>query len=114
MSKHILFILNPGFQDGDDGPFFCPHSAALEGLLKYVPELNTTLDVRRIEFQRPRKEVIELLGEENQSTPVLILAKGTPPPAEAQVSAETGRAFIQDEIEISNFLHKEFGFMKPH
>ena len=114
MSKHILFILNPGFQDGDAGPFFCPHSAAMEGLLKYVPELNTKLDVRRIEFQRPRKDVIELLGEENQSTPVLILDEETPPPAEAQVSAETGRAFILGEIEISNFLHKDLGIMKPH
>ena len=114
MNKHILFILTPGFQDGDDGPFFCPHSAAMEGLLKYVPELNTKLDVRRVEFQRPRKEIIEFLGEENQFTPVLILAEGTTPPAEAQVSDETGRAFILGEIEISQFLHKDMGIMKPH
>jgi len=114
MSKHILFILNPGFQDGDDGPFFCPHSAAMEGLLKYAPDLNSKLDVRRIDFQRPRKEVIELLGGKNQFTPVLILKEGMMPPVEAQVSAETGRAFILGEIEISKFLHKELDIMKPH
>ena len=114
MSKHTLFLLTPGFYDGEEGPFFCPHSAAIEGLLKYVPDLESKIDVRRIEFKRPRPTIIELLGEENQFTPVLILDESTEAPAEAQVSASTGRAFFLGEIEISKFLHREFGIMKPH
>ena len=114
MSKHILFLLTPGFYDGEEGPFFCPHSAAIEGLLKYVPDLESKIDVNRIEFKRPRPAIIELLGEENQFTPVLILAEGTEAPAEAQVSTSTGRAFFLGEIDISKFLHREFGIMKPH
>ena len=114
MNKHILFILTPGFFDGEEGPFFCPHSAAMEGLLKYVPELNSRLDVRRIEFKRPRNEVIELLGDENQFTPVLILDEGADLPSNAQVSAQTGRSFILGEIEISKYLHEDLGIMKPH
>jgi len=114
MSKHSLFLLKPNFYDGEEGPFFCPHSAAMEGLLKYVPDLESKLDVHRIEFKRPRPDIVELLGEENQFTPVLILDENTETPAEAQISASTGRAFFLGEIDISNFLHHEFGILKPH
>lgn len=114
MSRHILFILTPGFYDDEEGPFFCPHSAAMEGLLKYVPELNSKLDVRRIDFKRPRNEVIELLGEENQFTPVLVLDEGEERPSNAQVSTQTGKSFILGEIEISKYLHEDLGIMRPH
>jgi hypothetical protein len=114
MGKHILFLINPGFFDGEDGPFFCPHSAAMEGLLKYVPELETKLDICRVDFEKPRTEIIKLLGEENQNTPVLIFDETQETPIEAQVSATTGRAFILGEIGISKFLHNDLGTIKPH
>ena len=114
MSKHILFLLTPGFFDGEEGPFFCPHSAAMEGFIKYVPAIETEVNVRRIAFQRPRPDIMALLGELNQGTPVLILAEGTEVPPEAQVSTETGRAFIMDEIQISNYLSRTMNVMKPH
>lgn len=114
MSKHILFLLTPGFSDGDEGPFFCPHSAAMEGFLKYVPAIEERIDVRRIAFQRPRPDVVELLGEENQGTPVLILDKEADVPAEAQVSEKTGRSFFLGETEIMNYLSRTYDVMKPH
>ena len=114
MSKHILFLLKPNFYDGEEGPFFCPHSAALEGLLKYVPDLESRLDVRRIDFQRPRTDIVKLLGEENQGTPVLVLDEGMEAPPEAQVSESTGRVFFLGETEISKFLHREFGIIRLH
>ena len=114
MSKHTLFLLKPNFYDGEEGPFFCPHSAAMEGLLKYVPDLESKLDVRRIDFQRPRPDIVQLLGEENQGTPILIIDKDMEIPSEAQVSASTGKAFFLGEIEISKFLHRELGIIKPH
>jgi hypothetical protein len=114
MGKHILFILKPGFYDGEEGPFFCPHSAALEGFIKYAPEIEEMVIVTRVEFQRPRKEIIDLIGEDNQGSPVLVLDDDSEIPPEAQVSADTGRAFINDEIIISNFLSRTFDLMKPH
>lgn len=114
MSKHVLFVLKPGFYDGKEGPFYCPHSAAIEGILKYLPEIENEVDVRRIDFQRPRPEVVVLIGEENQDAPVLVLSEDAQVPAEAQVSAETGRAFIQDEIPIANYLSSTLGVMRPH
>ena len=114
MGKHILILLKPGFYDGEEGPFFCPHSAALEGLLTYVPELPSTIEVRRIDFPRPRQEIIDLLGEENQFTPVLIVDENSKNDPQAQISAATGRSFFLGEIEISKFLHRELGIIKPH
>jgi len=114
MGKHILFVLEPGFYDGDEGPFYCPHSAAIEGILKYLPEIEEKVDVRRIDFQRPRKEVIELIGEENQGSPVLVLAKNTEVPPDAQVYAKTSRAFMHGTMEIGNYLSRAFGVMRPH
>jgi hypothetical protein len=114
MGKHTLFLLNPGFFDGKEGPFFCPHNAAVEGLLQYVPELNEKLDIHRVDFKRPRTEIIQLLGDENQFTPVLVLDGAQPVPPGAQVSETTGRAFFLGEIEIGNFLHQDLGTPKPH
>ena len=114
MGKHILFVLKPGFFDGEEGPYYCPHSAAIEGILKYLPEIEKEVDVKRIDFQRPREEVIALIGEENQGSPVLVLAEETEVPPEAQVSEKTDRAFIHDEIKIGNFLSRAFGVMRPH
>jgi len=114
MGRHVLFLLNPGFYDGDDGPFFCPHNAAMEGLLKYVPELESELDVRRVDFSRPRPDIVALLGEENQGAPVLVIDETREIPSDAHVSATTGRAFIVGDIAIGNYLYRAFGTMKPH
>lgn len=114
MHRHVLFLLEPGFQDGDEGPFFCPHTAAMEGLLRFVPELEERLDVRRIDFARPRPAIVELLGAEHQGTPVLVLHEDHGPAEEAEISPDTGRAFISGEIAISHFLSRELGIMKPH
>ena len=114
MEKHTLFVLKPGFYDGDEGPFYCPHSAAIEGTLEYLPEIEEKVDVRRIDFQRPRKEIIELIGEENQSSPVLVLDADSEVPPEAGVYAKTGRAFMHGTMEIGNFLSRTFGVMRPH
>ncbi len=107
-------MMEPGFYDGEEGPFYCPHAAALEGVMKYLPEIETEIDVRRIGFEWPRKEIIELLGEKNQSTPVLVLSENTEIPPEAQVSDEAGRAFIHDEFVIGKFLSRDLDLMPPH
>ena len=114
MTKHILFMLKPGFYDGDQGPYYCPYAAAVEGMLQYVPEYEDKLEIHRIGFPRPRPGVLTLLGEENQGTPVLVLAEGANIPEYAKVSESTGRAFIDETSEIGIYLGQEFGKMVPH
>ncbi|WP_313439801.1 DUF3088 family protein [Stenotrophomonas sp.] len=76
--KPILFLLDREFEDGQlpGQRFFCRHSLLLEGALSSIDGLGTQLDVRRIGFARPRREVIAEIGEQDQSLPKLVLPQG--------------------------------------
>lgn len=75
-----LFLLKADFKDldrGDDKRYFCPDCVMIEGLLSYYPRLNNELEVKYVNFARPRQVLVDLLGEENQSCPVLVLEDGS-------------------------------------
>jgi hypothetical protein len=75
-----LFLLKADFQDParEAGKrYFCPDCAFIEGLLSYYPRLTDEIEVHYVNFARPRQALIDLLGEENQSCPVLVLDNGT-------------------------------------
>ena len=114
MGRHVLFLLKPGFYDDKGGPFFCPNCAAVEGFLKFAPEVESQLDVRRIDFPRPRKEIVELIGATNQRCPVLVLDEVGDLPVEAHKSEETGMAYIFGSTQICEFLGRVFGVVRPH
>lgn len=96
-----LFLLKPGFEDPayPGRVFYCWHCALLEGVLASFPELAERLEVERIEWSRPRRRIVELLGEENQSLPVLLLAEG---------------GFVNDKDAILAALSQRHGFPHPH
>lgn len=99
--KDTLYLLAPGFKDPayPGKIFYCWHCALMEGVLASFPELAEQLDVRRIPWPHPRQEVVELLGEENQSLPVLVLADG---------------GFINNKDAILTALTDRHGFPHPH
>ena len=111
MSKPILFTLKPNLVEGGR-TYFCPDCALVAGVLSYHPEVAAKLDVRSIDFARPRPAVIEMLGAENQGCPVLIL----PPDAEAPPEARTanGHTFLAGGREIATYLAITFGSTFPH
>lgn len=76
-NKPILFLLDREFEDGQlpGQRFFCRHSLLLEGALSSIDGLDAQLDVRRIGFARPRREVIAEIGEQDQSLPKLVLPR---------------------------------------
>ncbi|QSR84739.1 DUF3088 family protein [Methylacidimicrobium sp. B4] len=111
----LLFLLAPGFQDGEGAPYYCPHCAIFEGLLALYPKLGEALAVRRVGYPRPRPEIVERLGEAHQSCPVLILQRELPlacsdlPWQEAK-----GRLFLDDPQAIGNYLSRAYGIPRPH
>lgn len=115
MASPKLFMLKPSFPDAKAGPglYFCPHSAAVEGILAFYPALRQKLDVRYVDFARPRHEVIAEIGEANQSCPVLVLPEGWPDPTPTSRRAN-GRAFFVGEAEIARFLSGWAGIAMPH
>lgn len=114
MQRDKLIILKPGFEDPayPGQVFYCWHCALLEGVLASFPDLSSRLDVERVSWPRPRREVIELVGEENQSLPLLVLAEGETSPY--QTGTYEGRAFISEKDKILAALSERHGFPVPH
>jgi len=115
MSRDTLFVLRPGFTDRG-ARWFCPYSAQVIGFLSYFPELLATIDVREIDFPRPRHPLVELVGEEHQSAPLLVLGEGHEPAVVADVTIKQarGRSFIEKTIEILRYLAATRGLPGPH
>jgi len=83
MNQDRLFLLKPGFEDPayPGQLFYCWHCALIEGVLASFPALGDRLDIERVDWQRPRRAVIELAGEDNQNLPLLVLKDGDRPPS---------------------------------
>lgn len=113
--KDTLFLLNPGFTDGEGAPYYCPYCAIFEGLLHLYPQLASQIDVRRVAFPKPRSEIVSLLGEEHQSCPVLVLSRPVVKPADnLQIKKAGDLCYIDEPEGIGNYLSKAFGIPRPH
>jgi hypothetical protein len=114
VSRDKLFLLKPGFSDPayPDQTFYCWHCALIEGILASFPNLGQELNVVRIDWARPRTEVVELIGADNQSLPVLVLADGGTSPL--QTGVHQGRAFVAEKDRILAVLTERHGFPEPH
>ncbi|AEQ51814.1 DUF3088 domain-containing protein [Pelagibacterium halotolerans] len=114
MTRDKLFLLRPDFEDPayPGQRFYCWHCALLEGVLASFPALAEKLDIERVEWPRPRHPVIAMVGEANQSLPLLVLANGQT--SERQSGTFEGRAFINDKDRILVALSERHGFPHPH
>ncbi|RQR50162.1 DUF3088 domain-containing protein [Burkholderia sp. Bp9126] len=108
--KDTLFILRPGFFKDTDGPFYCGDSVAVEGLLSFFPQLRDAIDVEYVDAPRPRQPIVALIGEANQSAPVLVLAQARVPTDGAiDVKESNGRRFIDAPADIRRYLSSQYG-----
>ena len=114
MSGDRLFLLKPGFEDPDrPGRFYvCPHCNAIEGLLGSFPGLATQVEVHHLPFARPRDGIVEILGEEHQSLPVLVFDDTRPVPNDAKVA--NGLRFIDSSERILQYLAERYAFPYLH
>ncbi|MFG1296916.1 DUF3088 domain-containing protein [Xanthobacter variabilis] len=114
MSRDRLFLISPGFEDPavPGRAFFCPHCNQVEGVLAANPRLTEAIDVVRVPFARPRAPVVALLGEENQSLPVLIFGDTAPAPADAL--SHQGLRFVTDTRRILELIAERHGVPFPH
>ena len=114
MERDRLFLLKPDFADPayPGQRFYCSHCALIEGVLAGFPELARRVDVHRIAWPRPRRDVVALVGEGNQSLPLLVFAEGPPHPAPASIYGS--RAFVADKDLILAALSERHGFPRAH
>jgi hypothetical protein len=109
-----LFLLSPNFEDPayPGQRFYCCHCALLEGLLASFPTLEKRVDVERIAWPRPRQAVINLVGEENQSLPLLVLASDAP--GELATGSHGRVHFVAGKDAILRVLSLRHGIPDPH
>lgn len=108
--KDKLFMLRPGFFSGSEGPLYCSDAVAIEGMLSFFPQLRSAIEVEYIDAPRPRKAIVEVIGEENQSTPVLVLgdAQVVNGPG-VTVKEHAGKRFINAPDDIRRYLSSQYG-----
>lgn len=105
--KAILFLLPPAFDVAGEGPWFCPDCAPIEGLLASYPLLKGALDIRYVaRFERPRPEMVALLGEAHQGCPTL--ATRVKPTSVASVEVK-GWHVVADPGPIARVLRELYG-----
>lgn len=114
MKRDQLYLLKPDFHD-QGKTYYCPGCAEVIGLLEFYPALKQGIDIHYVDYPRPRPKLVSLLGEQNQSCPVLVLA--TAPqnlPAHLKVQHANGHAFVADAREIGAYLAHVHGIGIPH
>lgn len=114
MNRDRLYLLKPGFREGGTN-YFCPGCAEVVGLLEFYPVLKQHLELHYIDYPRPRPELAALLGDENQSCPVLVLGSLPPNlPAHLKVQHANGHSYVEDPRAIANYLAHLHGTGLPH
>ena len=108
--KDRLYILKAPFQDGEQD-WYCNDCATLEGALLANPHWKDAIEIHRIAFPRPRKELVALVGEAHQGLPMLIMeAKGAP----LHALRVGDLAILKDVREIGWAIATRHGGVGPH
>jgi len=71
------------------------------------PQLREQLDIRYVGFTKPRAPVVELLGDANQSCPVLILADKQAR-VRYDITESNGYPFISGDRPIAKYLSQRY------
>lgn len=104
--KDILFLLTGDFAADGADHWFCPDCAPIEGLLAYYPELKGQLDIRYVDFARPRRAMTDLVGEEHQGCPTLLTRHK---PTSLEAPFVNGYHVIADPWPIARYLRERHG-----
>lgn len=109
-----LILLEVDFEDPafPSCRFYCWHCVLMEGLLASFPAMAAQIDVERIPWPRPRMAVVDIIGADNQSLPVLVLADHAPSGLETGRFGE--RRFVEGKDAILHALSFRYGIPAPH
>lgn len=113
MVKDTLFTLVGDFMNGLSGPFYCPECATLQGLLGYFPHLGEHLEVITVPYERPRAEIVAVLGEAHQECPCLVLGDPARAAGLSVGTTEQGKSFLDDHRAIIEYLARNYGTSRP-
>lgn len=112
MTRDTLFLLPPGFEDNGRREY-CPECAEMWGLLHYFPAVKEGLEIRYQAIEKPRREMVDLLGTEHQNCPTLVLNETAPDSAAATIRTARGVRFIDNARDIGKYFADRYGAPFP-
>ena len=109
--QDILFLLTGSWVSEDGEERLCPDACLVEGALLLNPHWADRVTLVRVDYPRPRPEILALLDEDNQNAPTLILAEDS----EAHQPVETvqGKRILTDPKAICRQLAASYGGSRP-
>lgn len=111
--KDTLYVLAPGFDDGGT-TYFCPFSAQVIGFLSYYPQVRATLDVVELDFKKPRKPLSDVLDEQHQAAPMLVLGGEAVAVPDVTIGKANGKQYVEKTKEILRYLAATRSVPLPH
>ena len=111
--KDKLFVLRAGFDD-KGVTYFCPYSAQVIGFLTYFPQVKGSLELVELEFARPRKPLVDLVGEDHQAAPILVFANEPVAVPNVKIGEANSHKFVEKTIEILRYLAATRSVPAPH
>lgn len=112
MSRDLLFLLPPGFEDNNRREY-CPECAEMWGVLSYFPAIKEGLIIHYQPIERPRADLVERLGDKNQNCPTLILNEASPRFDDCGILRKNGHYFINNARDIGVYFSKRYGTPHP-
>ncbi len=107
-----LFLLAPGFES-ESRQEYCPECAEVWGLISYYPFIKEAFEIVYLPIEKPRRRIVELIGEENQNCPTLMLEDSSPVFGGCGIQVNNGRTFINNARDIGVYFSKRFGLPRP-
>ncbi len=112
MTRDILFLLPPGFEDNGVRQY-CPECAELWGVLNYFPAIRESLEITYVPIDKPRAAMSARLGDKNQNAPTLILHEDSPEYDNCGIMQYRGQRFINNARDIGRYYARRFGTPVP-
>ena len=112
MTRDILFLLTPGFEDNDRREY-CPECAEIWGVLSYFPAIKEALEIRYEPLAHPRPGLVEMLGEGAWNSPTLVLAQASDAGPRAEVKMTNGRRYLDSARDIGKYFARRYGTPFP-
>lgn len=116
MKQDQLFVIQADFSPkGSSNRFYCPGCSEILGLFQLYPDLKSKVEIRYVTFDRPRPAIVDLIGAENQGSPVLVLGQeSSQKTTTAKIQTSQGNRFINDLREIGIYLSEAYGIGFPY
>lgn len=112
VTRSILFLLAPGFEDNERREF-CPECAEMWGFLHYYPAIKEALEIRYQELSHPRAGLVALLGEGRWNCPTLVLSEDAAHADHRDIKQANGRRYLNSARAIARYFSAVYGTPAP-